>query len=68
MPSDELTGESMSADKSPRNGRFVKRAAAPIKLTIHNRWQTPKEARQFTAALGLLITEIVSDQIRRVKG
>ena len=48
-------------------GKFVKRRAVPINLTVTTRRQTPPEARKFTAALDLLLTEIIRHEFSRVR-
>jgi hypothetical protein len=48
-------------------GKFVKRRAVPINLTVTIRRQTPPEARKFTAALDLLLTEIIRHEFSRVR-
>jgi hypothetical protein len=49
------------------NGKFVKRRTVPINLTVTTRRQTPQEARKFTAALDLLVTEMVRHELSRVR-
>jgi hypothetical protein len=48
-------------------GKFVKRRAVPINLTVTTRLQTPPEARKFTAALDLLLTELIRHEFSRVR-
>jgi hypothetical protein len=69
MPRLELVGtgtEKRSVNRTSK-GRFVKRRTAPINLTVTTRRQTPPEARKFTAALDLLVTEIVRHELGRVR-
>jgi hypothetical protein len=69
MPRKELVGigtEKRRANRTSK-GRFVKRKTAPINLTVTTRWQTPPEARKFTAALDLLLTEIIRHEFSRVR-
>ena len=69
MPRKELVGirtEERSANRTSK-GRFVKRRTVPINLTVTTRRQTPPEARKFTAALDLLLTEILRQGFSRVR-
>jgi hypothetical protein len=69
MPRKELVGigtEKRRANRTSK-GRFVKRRTVPINLTVTTRRQTPTEARKFTAALDLLLTEIIRHEFSRVR-
>ena len=69
MPRLELVGTGTEKRRANRTskGRFVKRKTAPSNLTVSTRRQTPQEARKFTAALDLLVTEIVRHELSRVR-
>jgi hypothetical protein len=60
------SARSVSTNRTSK-GRFVKCGAVPINLTVTTRRQTPQEARAFTAAFDLLVAEIVSHELRRVR-
>ncbi len=47
-------------------GRFARSATPPVvKLTVTTRRQTAQEGRQFSAALGLLLSEFVREELDR---
>ena len=69
MPRKELmvTGTEKRSASRTSKGRFVKRRTVPINLTVSTRQQTPPEARKFTAALDLLLTELIRQEFSRVR-
>jgi hypothetical protein len=69
MPRLELVRKGIEKRSTNRTskGRFVKRRTVPINLTVSTRRQTPTEARKCTAALDLLVTEIVCHELSRVR-
>jgi hypothetical protein len=63
----DATGTEKCRANRTSKGRFAKRRTVPINLTVSTRRQTPTEARAFTAAFDLLVAEIVSHELRRVR-
>jgi hypothetical protein len=60
------SARSQSANRTSK-GRFVKRRAVPINLTVTTRRQTAQEARVFAAAFDLLVNDIVSHELRHAR-
>jgi hypothetical protein len=62
------TSAPLRSTKRTSKGRFIKRRDAGIKISVvTTRRQTPKEARTFTAALDLLLAELIRHEIKRVR-